>query len=96
MSNYSQPFFVGYPDEPGITHFTAANGRKGKFVGVSANGYLPALEEKPEAEIPVVPPYPMPPRDDFAQLQGRVNWLQGRLDTHLDNSKKRKGFRTYE
>ena len=89
MPDYTHPYFVGIPDSTGVTHFTAANGRHGKFVGVSAFGYLPPLEETPEPEIPAVPPKPQPRHDAFEQLQGRVQYLQGKLEEHLEKPKKK-------
>ena len=34
-------------------------------------------------------------KDEMEQLRGRVNWLQGKLETHIENSRKKKGYKHY-
>jgi len=96
MPDYTQPYFVGTPDSTGRTYFTTKNGRRGKFIGVSAFGYLRLLEEKPELEttegILELPPQ----HDAFEQLQGRVQYLHGKLEEHIEKPKIKRSYKHYK
>ena len=79
--NYSAPFFVGLNNS--------------RFRGVDEFGYLPPLE--PPEVIEVKPPaiaelsqFLLEKIKRLDDLQGRLIYLENKLNEHLDKSKKRR------
>lgn len=80
--NYCEPFYVS-------EQMAKRMGKHKEWL--SGWRYLPALEDRPELPRPIQPVSTKALNDKLLQMQARINYLQNKLNQHLDNSRKRYG-----